>query len=73
MEGSRLPLRTWFKAIGEVLAEPAIRPQQLRQVIDVPRLGTVRRPLRQIIAAIESPDVDRLLVGLQDLAPRAFA
>ena len=73
MEGSRLPLRTWFKAIGEVLAEPAIRPQHLKQVIDVPRLGTVRRLLRKIIAAIESPDVDRLLVGLQDLGPRAFA
>ncbi len=73
MEGSRLPLRTWFAAIGEVLADPAIRPQQLQQAIDVPRLGTVRRLLRQIIAAIESPDVDRLLVGLQHLAPRAFA
>jgi hypothetical protein len=71
MEGSRLPLRTWFLAIGEVLADPAIRPERLQQAIGLPRLGTVRKLLREISAAIQSPYVDRLLAGLQCLAPRA--
>jgi hypothetical protein len=69
MEGSRLPLRIWFMAIGAVLADPAIRPERLQQAIELPRLGTVRRLLRTIVEAIESPDVDRLLAGLQRLAP----
>ncbi len=69
MEGSRLPLRIWFMAIGAVLADPAIRPERLQQAIELPRLGTVRRLLRIILEAIESPHVDRLLAGLQRLAP----
>jgi hypothetical protein len=69
MEGSRLPLRIWFMAIGEVLADPAIRPERLQQAIDLPRLGTVRELLRKILEAIQSPDVDRLLAGLQRVAP----
>jgi hypothetical protein len=69
MEGSRLPLRIWFMAIGEVLADPAIRPEQLQQAIELPRLGTVRKLLGIILEAIASPDVDRLLAGLQRLAP----
>ncbi len=69
MEGSRLPLRIWFMAIGEVLADPAIRPERLQQAIELPRLGTVRTLLTRILAAIQSPDVDRLLAGLQRLAP----
>jgi hypothetical protein len=73
MEGSRLPLSTWFLAIGEVLADPAIRPEQLQQAIDLPRLGTVRKVLREISAAIQSPHVDRLLAGLQCFAPHALA
>jgi hypothetical protein len=71
MEGSRLPLSTWFLAIGEVLADPAIGPERLQQAIDLPRLGTVRKLLQEISAAIQSPYVDRLLAGLQCLAPRA--
>ena len=71
MEGSRLPLRSWFMAIGAVLADPAIRPERLQQAIELPRLGTVRRLLRIILEAIESPQVDRLLAGLQRRAPRA--
>ena len=69
MEGSRLPLRIWFMAIGEVLADPAIRPERLQQAIELPRLGTVRTLLTRILTAIQSPDVDRLLAGLQRLAP----
>ena len=69
MEGSRLPLRIWFMAIGEVLADPAIRPERLQQAIELPRLGTVRKLLGIILEAIQSPDVDRLLAGLQRLAP----
>ncbi len=69
MEGSRLPLRIWFMAIGEVLADPAIRPERLQQAIELPRLGTVRTLHTRILAAIQSPDVDRLLAGLQRLAP----
>jgi hypothetical protein len=69
MEGSRLPLRIWFMAIGAVLADPAIRPERLQQAIELPRLGTVRKLLGIILEAIASPDVDRLLAGLQRLAP----
>ena len=71
MEGSRLPLRIWFQAIGEVLADPAIRPDRLQAAIGLSRLGTVRKLRRKILSAIQSPDVDRLLVGLQHLALRA--
>jgi hypothetical protein len=69
MEGSRLPLRIWFMAIGEVLADRTIRPERLQQAIELPRLGTVRKLLGIILEAIESPNVDRLLAGLQRLAP----
>ena len=37
MEGSRLPLCTWFIAIGEVLADPAIRPERLQAAIGLSR------------------------------------
>jgi hypothetical protein len=73
MEGSRLPLWTWFVAIGLVLADPTIRPQQLQQAIALPRLGTVRKLLGKILGAIESTDADRLLAGLQRLAARAMS
>jgi hypothetical protein len=73
MEGSRLPLRTWIIAIAEVLANPAIRPEQLQQAIDVRRIGTVRKVLTKIVEATKSVDVDRLLVGLQRLAPGAVS
>jgi hypothetical protein len=72
MARSRLPLRTWFLAIGEVLADPAIQPERLQQAIGLPRLGTVRKLLREISAATQSPHVDRLLAGLQCLAPQAL-
>jgi hypothetical protein len=65
MEGSRLPLRTWFRAILEVLVNPQIRPKQLQEAVDVPRLGTVRNLIYKILKARESPDADRLLVRLQ--------
>jgi hypothetical protein len=55
------------------LTSTAIRPQQLQQAIRVPRLGTIRKLLRKIVEAIKSADVDRLLVGLQRLAPRAVS
>jgi hypothetical protein len=70
MEGSRLSLRLWFVVIGEVLSDPNIRPEQIREAIGLPRLGTVRKILRAILAARRSPEVDRLLVGLQCLAAR---
>ena len=49
--------------------EAIFRPERLQQAIELPRLGTVRRLLGIILEAIESPDVDRLLAGLQRLAP----
>ena len=55
------------------LTSTAIRPQQLQQAIRVPRLGTIRKLLRKIVEAIKSADVDRLLVGLQRLAPGAVS
>jgi hypothetical protein len=71
MESSRLPLRIWFLAIGEVLANPTIRAERLQLAIDVPRLGTVRKLLKKILTALRSPDVDRLLAGLERFAPQA--
>ena len=71
MMGSRLPIRVWFAAVGEVLADPAIRPERLQQVIGLPRLGTVRKVLRRILAAIESPNADQLLFGLPRLCAAA--
>jgi hypothetical protein len=68
LAGSRLPLSQWFRAIGEVLADPAIRPERLQQAIGLPRLGTVRKVLDLILAAMRSPEVDRLLAGLDRLA-----
>ena len=57
-------LGAWFAAIGAVLANRSISPAELQQKLDIRRLATVRAVLRKILAAIDSPDADRLLAGL---------
>jgi hypothetical protein len=67
MENSRLPLRIWFRAIGEVMADPTISAERLQYAVGLRRPCTVRKLLRRILAAMASPDGDRLLVRLQHL------
>jgi hypothetical protein len=48
MEGLHPRLRTWFRAIGEVPADAATQPERPQEVIEVPRVGTVRKLLQKI-------------------------
>src|SRR6185295_12798794 len=68
MKCSPLPLAIWFAAIRIVSAEPSISPANLQRKIGLNRLATARNMLRKIQAALLSPDVDKLLAGLNHLA-----
>lgn len=65
MERSPLPLRQWFAAIIAVCADLTIVASVLADVVGIQRLATVRKMRQSILEAIESPQRDRLLAGLQ--------
>lgn len=65
MERSPLPLRQWFAAIIAVCADLTIAASVLADVVGIQRLATVRKMRQSILEAIESPQRDRLLAGLQ--------
>lgn len=68
MERSPLPLRQWFAATIAVCSDLTIAASVLADVVGIQRLATVRKMRQSILEAIESPQRDRLLAGLQKFA-----
>lgn len=67
MEGSPLPLATWFKAILLTAREPGLPARDLAERIGLTRLATVRNMAKKIQAAVDSADAETLLAGLHRL------
>jgi len=61
---SPLPLRVWFAAIAAVLRDRNISTEALCDITGVHREKTVRSLAERIRQAIDSPETERLLAGL---------
>jgi len=64
MEGSPLPVRTWFSAIAAILREPKTSTASLCTQTEIRREKTVRAVADKIRRALDSADRERLLAGL---------
>lgn len=64
MAGSRLPLKTWFEAIRQVLFNPDIDAEELAAALRIRRLATVRSVSQRIRQALASLGASQLLAGL---------
>lgn len=62
--GSRLPLRTWFRAILLQVSFGELETEQLSHRIGVTRATTIRKLVSSIRKALKSPNSDVLLAGL---------
>jgi len=61
---SRLPFRVWFAAIAAILRDRNISTEALCDITGVRREKTVRAVAERIRQAIDSPEAERLLAGL---------
>jgi hypothetical protein len=66
MERSPLPLTLWFFAIRLVLWHPAITPVDLKTMLRIHRVQTVRTVVTRIQKAMESDDASAMLAGLDE-------
>jgi transposase-like protein len=64
MERSRLSLRVWIAAIAAILQDRKISTEALCEITGIRRAKTVRALAQRIRKAIDSPNADRLLAGL---------
>ena len=64
MERSRLSLRAWFSAIAAILQDREISTEVLCDITGIRRAKTVRGLTQRICRAIDSPEAERLLAGL---------
>lgn len=64
MARSQLSLRTWFTTIAAILQDRQISTDELCDLTGVRRPKTVRKMVRRIREAIDSPDSEHLLAGL---------
>lgn len=62
--GSRLPLRTWFRAILLQVSFGELETEQISHRIGVTRATTIRKLVCSIREALKSPNSDVLLAGL---------
>jgi len=69
-EQSPLPLASWMSAIVFLRTNRAAALDDLELVTGLGRRATLRRIQRKILEAIESPEADQLLAGLQN--PQAW-
>ena len=72
MERSPLSLRQWFAAIIAVCSDLTILASVLTDIVGIQRVATARKMRQSILEAIESPQHDRLLAGLQKFASVRF-
>ena len=64
LEGSRISLLAWFRAIALLTREPRASTTRLREVTGIQRAGTVRKLSGAIQRALNSPHATELLAGL---------
>jgi transposase-like protein len=64
MAHSRLPLATWFNAIEEILANPAITAAELARRVRIRRNATAQEMHKNILAAMRARDAEQQLAGL---------
>lgn len=64
MEGSRLPLDSWFLAIGLICIDQTTTAAQIAETLGLNRMATARRMLAAILSALRSPNRDERLMGL---------
>jgi hypothetical protein len=64
MEGSRVGMLAWFRAIGLLINKPDVPMAELAAAANVVRMGTIRSMARKIRQALNSPDASRRLAGL---------
>jgi hypothetical protein len=70
---SPLPLRVWFAAIAAVLRDRDISTEALCDITGVGREKTVRALAQRIRPAIDSPESERLLAGLDSPTLKGLA
>jgi hypothetical protein len=63
-QGSRLPLRAWFRAILVQINFGELSTDQLGHRIGITRAATIRKLVSSIREALKSPNSDVLLAGL---------
>lgn len=63
-QGSRLPLRAWFRAILLQIEFGELSTDQLRHRLGISRAATIRKLVSTIREALKSPNSDVLLAGL---------
>ncbi len=66
MERSPLPLTLWFFAIRVVLWHPAIAPADLKTMLRIHRVQTVRTVVTRIKNAMDSDGASAMLAGLDE-------
>ncbi len=64
MEGSRIGVLSWFRAVELMVKNPSASMADLVAVTKIGRQGTIRKMLGKIRQAMNSPDRSRLLAGL---------
>ena len=64
MEHSPLPIEKWFWSILLVCSSLDLSAASLADAVEIARIATARRMLSAILLALQSPDRDRLLMGL---------
>ncbi len=64
MARSQLPLRTWFAAIAAILQDQNISTEALSDVTGIGREKTIRALALRVRQAIDAPESERLLAGL---------
>jgi transposase-like protein len=72
MDGSKLPLRTWFAAIEAMLQDPKTSTRELSELTGVHRRATVRKMAGRIRVAIRSPAATHKLAGLNQVFRARF-
>ena len=72
-EHSPLPLERWFWSVLLVCCDLEISAAALAESVEIPRIATARRILATILVALQSPDRERLLMGLPGFLIKATA
>ncbi|HEV8071937.1 MAG TPA: IS1595 family transposase [Planctomycetaceae bacterium] len=70
---SPLPLRVWFAAIAAILQDRQVSTEALCDITGIRRGKTVRALAQRIRQAIDSPEAERLLAGLDTQTLKGLA
>jgi len=70
---SHLPLMVWFAVVQRAVVNPNVTSDELLTATRVARRATIATVRRKVLAALASPDADRLLAGVNRLALASHA